>query len=695
MATGVLPFPGDSSGVVFDGILNRTPVPMVRLNPEVPLELERIVNKALEKDRDLRYQSAADMKADFGRLKRDSDSARPRETLPTSVATGQRVKRQARWAILVLCFAGFSYGVYEWMRPAQSVVRNLSSTSFKVTRLTNDGRSGTAAISRDGKYVAYVRHEGGMQSLWIRQVATTSNIQVLPPRERVYSSPTFSADGNHLYFCSEPPDHSGLPWFIRTSASMYMVPTLGGTPVEIASSVTPPFSLSPDGTRLSFVVGMELALANADGTLTRRLLSDPAALRPAWSPDGKTLAVTAWETQDSRSFGVISMSRGRASKISVLSLASALGAQLGSKHSADGLVQPLSARNWFNVGRIDWVPDGSGLLFDGSEGTSDYPSQLWLISYPNGEVSRITNDLTDYRDISVAANSTIVTTQQQLTSSTWVLPAGSLAKGRPIASASGGSSMPRDLVWTGDGKIMYAAVAGTKEDLWIIDADGANLRQLTADSGNNWSPSPTADGRSIVFLSDRSGTPQLWLMDIDGGNQKRLKSAEPDEPTGTTPSVSLDGKWVVYGGGWSGGWKSSIGGGKPTQFTTESCDQTTISPDGKTVLCVSDSFWRRHVGKEDLPTKVLDFDSGKVLKNLDVSSQVTWAPDSRAVTFVKTIGGVSNIWAQPLTGGPPRPVTTFTFDRIFSYAWSRDGKQLAVVRGDTLSDVVLISGFQQ
>jgi eukaryotic-like serine/threonine-protein kinase len=694
MATGVLPFLGDSSGVVFDGILNHAPVPLVRLNPVVPSELERIVNKALEKDRQLRYQSAAEMRADLERLKRDSDSARPGETLLVTVASGQRVKRQARRAVLALCLAGFLFGVYEWMRPAESVVRTLSSTSFKVTRLTNDGRSGTAAISRDGKYVAYVRQEGDMQSLWILQVATTSNIQILPPRERVYSSPTFSADGNHLYFCSAPSDDAVLPWLFR-AASLYMMPTLGGTPVEVTSSVTPPFSLSPDGQQLSFVMGLELALANADGTRPRGLMRDhehPLALGPAWSPDGKTLAVMeSWGGSSGRSFGVTEISQGWPLKISVLSIASALGAQLKLKYSSDGLLQPLSPRSWFNVGRIGWLPDESGLLFDGSEGTSDYPSQLWFVSYPNGEVSRITNDLTDYRDVSVAEDSSIVATQQQVTSSIWVLPAGSFAKGRPIASASGASSMPRDLVWTSDGKLMYAAVAGAKEDLWIMDADGGNKKQLTVDSGNNWSPIPTRDGRSVVFLSDRSGESQVWSMEIDGGNRKRLKTAEPLEPTGTTPSVSSDGKWVVYGGGW----KSSIEGGKPTQFTTESCAQPTISPDGKMVLCVSNEPWRRRGGKEDPPTKVLDFDSGKVLKTLDVSSQVIWAPDSRSVMFVKTSGGVSNIWTQSLVAGTPQPVTTFTSDRIFSYSWSWDGKQLAVVRGDTLSDVVLISGFQQ
>jgi Tol biopolymer transport system component len=358
-------------------------------------------------------------------------------------------------------------------------------------------------------------------------------------------------------------------------------------------------------------------------------------------------------------------------------------------------VRPLSPRNWFNIGRIDWVPDGSGLLFDGSEGTSDYPSQLWFISYRNGEVSRITNDLTDYRDVSIASDSTMVTTQQQIISSTWVLPADNLVKGRPIASVSGASSVPKDLVWTSDGKIMYDAIAGGKEDLWIMDADGGNRKQLTVDSGNNWSPSPTGDGRSIVFLSDRSGESQLWSMDIDGGNPKRLNSDEPTSPIGGRPSVSPDGKWVVYGGGGAGAWKMSIGGGKPIQFSTASCAQAMISPDGNRVLCISGPFWRRAIGKEDPPTRVLEFDNGKVLTSLNVSSQVTWAPDSRSVVFVKTSGGVSNIWTQSLAGTSPQPVTTFTSDRIFSYSWSPDGKQLALVRGDTLSDVVLISGFQQ
>jgi serine/threonine protein kinase len=222
MATGALPFLGASSGIVFDGILNRDPVPVVRLNPGTPLELQRIISKALEKDRELRYQSAAEVKADLARLKRDSDSSRRGETLPTvTQTTVERTKRQGRWAVPLLCLVALLFGLYEWKFATQNSVQTFSSTSLEVTKLTNDARSGSAAISRDGKYVAYVRHEGDMQSLWIRQVVTASNIQILPSKERYYSSLTFSADGSHLYFSSGPPDDgdndgdNDSSWFFR------------------------------------------------------------------------------------------------------------------------------------------------------------------------------------------------------------------------------------------------------------------------------------------------------------------------------------------------------------------------------------------------------------------------------------------------------------------------------------------------
>ena len=194
----------------------------------------------------------------------------------------------------------------------------------------------------------------------------------------------------------------------------------------------PPFSLSPDGTRLAFV------LARNSYWPTPTVHTPADSCRTFCCPSACVVARRQDHGRDrlgNASWPIIWCDLNgprRPRRCRLLSLASALGAQLGPKHVCRRTGRPLSARNWFNVGRIDWVPDGSGLLFDGSEGTSDYPSQLWLISFPNGEVSRITNDLTDYRDISVAANSTIVTTQQQLTSSTWVLPAGNLVKGRPI-----------------------------------------------------------------------------------------------------------------------------------------------------------------------------------------------------------------------------------------------------------------------
>src|SRR5579863_8866425 len=266
MATGVLPFRGDTSGIIFDAVLNRAPVSAARLNPDVSAELERIINRALEKDRDLRYQHASEMRAELQRLKRDTDSSRavPTVTTPSESSASTPAASQATQtsgssavvtaarenklslgiisAIVVLLVAAASYGVYAFLLRSRPV----PFQNFSVNKVTETGKARLVALSPDGKYILSVVDDKGQQSLWLRNVPTNSNTQVMPPEAVQYLAVRFSPDGNYLYFVRGDP---GQPLNY-----LYRAPVLGGTPQKLVTDVDTNSTFSPDGRSLAYVV---------------------------------------------------------------------------------------------------------------------------------------------------------------------------------------------------------------------------------------------------------------------------------------------------------------------------------------------------------------------------------------------------------------------------------------------------------
>ena len=234
MGTGQLPFRGDTSGVVFEGILNRTPTPALRINPDLPPKFEEITQKGLEKDRNLRYQHAADMRTDLQRLKRDLDSKRsasiaeteylpavassrsaPGQNTATHASGSSQVVAAARQhkfsfsaiAFIVLLVLGAAgYGVYAFLNRSQPA----PFSNFVVTQLTNTGKTQQTAISPDGRFLLSVQKDNGQESLWLRNIATASDTQVVSSRGQKFTSPVFSPDGNYIYFRETSPGMSGL-----------------------------------------------------------------------------------------------------------------------------------------------------------------------------------------------------------------------------------------------------------------------------------------------------------------------------------------------------------------------------------------------------------------------------------------------------------------------------------------------------
>jgi serine/threonine protein kinase/Tol biopolymer transport system component len=718
MVTGHSPFAAETTSDVLVAVLDREPAPLADYLPDVPAELQRIVRKALRKDKEERYQTIKDMLVDLRGLKQELEfEAKLERSLPPE-SRGERIHRTSSgqieraitaereqematrtstlaaarrtaspqypsradgrrkwlWA-LALAALGLAmliavplviYRLVVQKHHAQMVA---PFREIRISRITTTGKSIDAAISPDGKLVAHIVSDGSLRSLRIKQVATSQDNELVPPDNAPYTGVTFSRDGNYVYFVKGAKN--------QALSELYQVSVLGGEPRKLITDVDTAVTFSPDGKRMAFMRNepikkeIYLMVANADGTGERILVTrkDPDYIwRPSWSPDGKSIACVVKN--------------------------STIGSQmsLAAVSVDDGSEQPLTAQRWREIRQLSWLPNGSGLALVAATDEGVESSQLWFVSQPGGEARRITNDLNFYQSLSVAADSgSLVTVQANRLANIWIAPGADAARARQITS---GTSFYYGLAWTPDGRIVYTSNANGTADIWIMNNDGSNQKQLTVNAGANVYPSVSPDGRYIVFTSDRVGAPQhhIWRIDTNGGNPKQLTNGNKE----FNPQFSPDGKWVVYTS-WDAGkptiWKIPVDGGSPVQLTQRYSENFCVSPDGKLVAAY---YWDEQFASP-FRLALIPIEGGEPIKTLDLPAKmlVRWSTDGRSLIYSETRGGVSNLWSQPIAGGQPKQITDWKQERIFDFAWSTDGKQLAASRGIVTSDVLLISDSKQ
>ncbi len=359
--------------------------------------------------------------------------------------------------------------------------------------------------------------------------------------------------------------------------------------------------------------------------------------------------------------------------------------------SADsGAQQPFTNHHWAKVGRMAWMPDDSSLIMAASEQGS-LNTQIWQISYPAGVLRRVTNDSDSYTGLSLdAGGSDLVTVAINMATNIWTASAANLAALHPLAGNASDAGV-NGLTWSGDGKIIYTSSSGGHHELWSIGRQGSAPARLASDSRPYRWPSACGDGY-LVFVSERSGNPNIWRTDMDGGNLRQLTRGVND----SIPDCTPDGQWVYFTAPAPeipALWKVEIDGGNPTPVSSRFAGYHFISPDGKWLEIQT---YRQGKERETMGIEVWSLQAGEVkslLSRPNTRAPVLWSPNSRDLTFVATEKGISGIWLLPIDGSQPRPLVQFNSDRIFNFAWSRQG-DLALSRGTESSDVIVIRNFQ-
>ena len=700
MATGRLPFSGATSAVIFHAILELDPIPALQINPTLPPKLEEIIGKSLEKDRDLRYQSAADLRGDLRRLKRDAESGRkPAQAGPSASSVSVAASSQAATSeippterlsgssavipaarqnkistsviigiVVVLLIAG-AFGIYSFLTRSQPV----PFQDISVTKVTDTGDAVLAALSPDGKYILSMTRNKGLASLWLRNVPTNSNAQVQPAADVYYNGLRFSPDGNYFYFVRSDPGNPDLKF-------LYRAPLLGGVPQKLAEDVDSNVTLSPDGKQVAFMRydnpepgKYRLIVRPVQGSEAeeRTLVSGSKSqnlLSPSWSQDGKVIVC------DELNVG------GAFESLAAIDV-------------ADGKQRIFYSSNTQLFQDATWMPDGGGLLGTLLEQSTNFSqSRLAYLSYPGGKLSPITRDTNNYYQPNVAANGKNLAAV--LSESRWnifaVPSSGTSEQGRNLVA----SLADTNFTWTKDGFL----IADQYGVLNRIDpATGSKATIVTLEGKPSGNPYACADGQHLVFDHGLPGgadsQDNIWRIDLPGGNFKQLTHGKWD----THAVCTGDNKWVYYieQGDESTLARVPIEGGASQSISKLPIDdsQLDVSPDGR----VAAFGTLEHTGGHKERLAIVDTASGQA-RLLDFDHNrwglLRFSPDGKAVVYPARENGVDNLWLQPIDGSKGRQLTNFTSERIYDFHWSFDGKQLAIVRGHTDSDVVLIRDAQ-
>ena len=634
-----------------------------RRGSDFPPKLARIIERAIDPQPHRRYASARALASDLATLQPRPMLARlPHAIVAAAIlllmvglgweAVGRRLGSSRTPGQLLAGVAGGNAAAAE---PATPILE----------RLTNDGNVRLAAVSADGRDLAYVRRDGVRESLWLKTHETATTTRLLEPGDGTFRSLTF-AGRETLHYMFFRPD--------KTAVSPFRVSTRGGSP-EALLEPAGRLSFNRDGSLCAYIATFSLLMRES-----RLIISDPdgndsriIAVRrpprsfllttPAWAPDGTRLAVfgLSEHAPDALELLIVDVKTGATSSARPLDLI-----------AIDGAL---------------WLPDGQHVVVSGRQRTAA-PQRLWLFSVASATLRPLTHDLSDYTLAGLSDTNHVLAVRGEVARSLWTLDLQAGAAPQEIAQNAGDLGEFEGLAWLSGDEVLYTAAEDGNVDVWSASVSRRSRRRLTSDPGDEFHPSATADGETVVFASRRGDAPGIWTMNRDGTNRKRLTTG-----TDVRPSISRDGRMLVFQRGAVDTtpftlWRLARGEATPTQVSDQHAMRPALSPDGESIA----HYW---MTLEAWLLAVTPTAGGPPAWSLPISEThaarvVRWSPDGRALAYIDGAGGASNIWLQPLDGGQARKLTNFTEGRISTFDWSPDGSRLVWMRLNEVRDVVAL-----
>jgi Tol biopolymer transport system component len=697
MATGRHAFPGRTGAEISAAILRDRPIAPRELNPVLPPRLEQAILTALEKERDIRTQTASELRAELTRVKRELGSSHEAQAaaavpaasrssvaaapLPSSSSDAaifvgiMRRHRAAFAAVAAIALIAVAAAAYLAMRSrASDAVKSdagLTIADLQVQPLTTSGNASSGAISPDGNYIVYVQTDRGRQSLRLRRIASPTSVEIVPAMTGVrIMGATVAPDGNVVDYVKQVEGQRFELW---------RVGFLGGEPKRLIDNVGSLVSWSPDGRQMAFVrvegSSTSVVTADADGNQQRVVAMRSQGERfwawagtitlgswfPAWSPNGRLLAVLGQKAPPATG-------------------------QIVFVDVATGAQRAIDTQPPLVGSAVTWLDDQNLLLSKTESSLANL--QLWRQSYATGALTRLTNDVSQYVGLSITGDKDAVATEvTQWNVGIWTRSGND--PWREVVPSAIGSPVGFNVQWAGEDLIFTRGFASSLAVARLQSASG-QIQDLVPGSGN---PLVSGDGRTIVFFDYGSGRP--GKMDADGRNRTALSNVVGGLGV---PALSPDGRRMAFRVPDGIRIVEFDDGGNAHDVTTlkgirpgPALGVLKMSSNGKRLLIPSLDEQRRPI------TLICnDVDTCSSPQRLPPMLQAQWTSDERGVTYVDA-ESQTNLWIHPLDGSPRRQLTDFPDDgrTIAAYAWSSDGTRLAVARGASTHDIVLLRGFKR